>query len=74
MPSATNMRIFLVRTGRGLFASSGGCRADWVVLHHLASQGHVVQQFVLACEDDMERYRQKARAEEYELDVRRGWI
>jgi hypothetical protein len=50
------MRVFLIQTALGLFASSGGYKTNLTLLKHLASRGHATAQFCFAYEGEVEAF------------------
>jgi hypothetical protein len=50
------MRVFLFQSCPGLTPPSGGYKSNLVVLKHLASQGHTVQQMTFPDENDIVKF------------------
>ncbi|KAF5543240.1 glycosyltransferase family 4 [Fusarium napiforme] len=50
------MRVFLIQTGKGLFSSSGGYKANHALLRYLSSRGHCVRQLCYSYSGEVESY------------------
>lgn len=70
VPASGGMRIFLAQTAKGLFASSGGYKANFNVLRRLASRGHTVAQICFAYENEVERYTERLKQDDFESNLR----
>jgi len=57
------MRVFLFQTAKGLFASSGGYKANLSILRHASSQGHATAQMCYAYRDEVKYYCTEMEAE-----------